>query len=235
MVDKKAQMLSTVSLRERSILKNVYLWMSVGLALTGVVSYVVAKASSLASLFLQSGFGFFILIIAQLGIVLFLTSRLEKMSATSAIISFGLYSIITGITFSIFFYIYTIETISRAFFTTAAMFGGMSLYGMTTKRDLSSVGHYLIMGLWGIIIASVINFLLRSDALNYFISIIGVLLFLGLTAWDTQKIKAMNDSYGSEMDEELYIKLSIMGALILYLDFINIFLYLLRIFGRRRN
>ena len=111
----------------------------------------------------------------------------------------------------------------------------MSLYGMTTKRDLHGIGHYLIMGLWGIIIATLINLLIGSEALYFGISILGVLLFLGLTAWDTQKIRAMNDAYGTDMDEESYIKLSIIGALILYLDFINIFLYLLRIFGRRER
>ncbi len=232
MTDQRAQMLSQVRNRERSILKNVYLWMTAGLAMTGVVSYAVATTESLMRIFLGSGMGFLFIIIAQFALVFYLSARLQKMTSTAAIASFIAYSVLTGITLSVIFYAYSGLVISRAFFTTAASFGGMSLYGMTTKRDLDGVGHYLIMGLWGIIIASLINMFIGSANVYYLISIIGVLVFLGLTAWDTQKIRRMNDAYGSSMDEETYIKLSIIGALMLYLDFINIFLFLLRIFGR---
>ncbi len=235
MTDQRAQMLSSVRNRERSILKNVYLWMTAGLALTGVVSYLVATTPSLPRMFLGSSFSFLFIVIAQFAVVFYLMARLDKMSSTSAIASFGAYSILTGITLSVIFYAYSGLVISRAFFTTAAAFGGMSFYGMTTKRDLDGIGHYLIMGLWGIIIASLINLLLGSANIYFLISIIGVLVFLGLTAWDTQKIRRMNDAYADRMDEETYIKLSIIGALMLYLDFINIFLYLLRIFGRNNR
>lgn len=235
MTDQRAQMLSSVRNRERSILKNVYLWMTAGLALTGVVSYLVATNPSLMRIFLGSGVSFLFIVVAQFAVVFYLMARLDKMTSTSAIASFGAYSILTGITLSVIFYAYSGLVISRAFFTTAAAFGGMSLYGMTTKRDLDGIGHYLIMGLWGIIIASVINLFLGSANIYYFISIIGVLVFLGLTAWDTQKIRRMNDAYATRMDEETYIKLSIIGALMLYLDFINIFLFLLRIFGRNNR
>lgn len=235
MTDQRAQMLSSVRNRERSILKNVYLWMTAGLALTGVVSYLVATTPSLMRMFLGSSFSFLFIVIAQFAVVFYLMARLDKMSSTSAIASFGAYSILTGITLSVIFYAYSGLVISRAFFTTAAAFGGMSFYGMTTKRDLDGIGHYLIMGLWGIIIASLINLLLGSANIYFLISIIGVLVFLGLTAWDTQKIRRMNDAYADRMDEETYIKLSIIGALMLYLDFINIFLYLLRIFGRNNR
>jgi len=141
---------------------------------------------------------------------------------------------LTGITLSVIFMAYSGLTISRAFFTTAAAFGGMSLYGMTTKRELNGMGHYLMMGLWGIIIASLINMFLGSASIYYVISILGVVVFLGLTAWDTQKIKQWNEAYSGHMDEDTYIKLSILGALTLYLDFLNIFLFTLRIFGRNR-
>ncbi len=235
MTNQHAQMLSQVRNRERSILKNVYLWMTAGLTMTGVVAYAVATSETLLRMFLGSGTSFLLVVIAQFALVIFLTARLQKMTSTTAIASFIGYSVLTGITLSVIFYAYSGLVISRAFFTTAAAFGGMSVYGMTTKRDLDGVGHYLIMGLWGIIIASLINMFLGSSQMYYVISVIGVLIFLGLTAWDTQKIRRMNDAYGSSMDEETYIKLSILGALILYLDFINIFLFLLRIFGRNNR
>ncbi|WP_422481771.1 Bax inhibitor-1/YccA family protein [Pleomorphochaeta sp. DL1XJH-081] len=235
MTNQRTQMLSQVKNRERSILKNVYLWMTAGLAMTGVVSYAVATNDTLLRMFLGSSVSFLFIIFAQFGLVIYLSARLQKMASTSAIAAFMGYSILTGITLSVIFYAYSGLVISRAFFTTAASFGGMSLYGMTTKRDLDGIGHYLIMGLWGIIIASLINMFIGSANVYYLISIIGVLVFLGLTAWDTQKIRKMNDAYGSSMDEETYIKLSIIGALMLYLDFINIFLFLLRIFGRNNR
>ncbi|MGE0075733.1 MAG: Bax inhibitor-1/YccA family protein [Sphaerochaetaceae bacterium] len=235
MTEQRAQMLSQVKSRERSILKNVYLWMTAGLALTGVVSYLVATNESLMRMFLGSTVSFLFIVIAQFAVVFFLMARLDKMTSTTAIASFGAYSILTGITLSVIFYAYSGLVISRAFFTTAAAFGGMSFYGMTTKRDLDGIGHYLVMGLWGIIIASLVNMFLGSANVYYIISIIGVLVFLGLTAWDTQKIRRMNDAYAGNMDEETYIKLSIIGALMLYLDFINIFLFLLRIFGRNNR
>ncbi len=234
MTDFKAQMLSSVKSRERSIMKNVYLWMTAGLSLTGVVSYLVASSPSLQRVFLGSATSLLLLIVAQFGLVIYLTARIQKMSATSAIAAFGGYAMLTGITLSVIFMAYSGLTISRAFFTTAAAFGGMSLYGMTTKRELNGMGHYLMMGLWGIIIASLINMFLGSASIYYVISILGVVVFLGLTAWDTQKIKQWNEAYSGHMDEDTYIKLSILGALTLYLDFLNIFLFTLRIFGRNR-
>jgi len=224
--------LSNVKTRENSILKNVYLWMSAGLALTAVVSYAVASSDTLLRMFFSNAFSFMFIIIAQLALVVYLSARLEKMSAMSAVLSFAGYSILTGISLSLIVLAYTPIVLSRAFFTTALLFGGMSFYGMVTKRNLDGIGHYLIMGLWGIIIASIINMIFQSSGLYYMVSYLGVFVFLGLTAWDTQKIKRMNDAYGSSMDEDTYIKLSIIGALMLYLDFINIFLFLLRIFGR---
>ncbi|MDD3996841.1 MAG: Bax inhibitor-1/YccA family protein [Sphaerochaetaceae bacterium] len=227
MTDFRAQMLSNVKLRERSILKNVYLWMTAGLALTAVVAYLISASNIVITPTVM-----FIAIIAEFALVVYLSARLQKMSTLAAVLAFTVYAMLNGVTLSIIFYVYGRLTISRAFFTTAALFGGMSLYGMTTKRQLDGIGHYLVMGLWGIIIASLINMFFRSESVYYFISIIGVLVFVGLTAWDTQKIKRLNDAYSGHMDEDTFVKLSIIGALTLYLDFLNIFLYLLRIFGR---
>jgi FtsH-binding integral membrane protein len=232
MASANTSFLSNIKVRENSILKNVYLWMSAGLTLTAVVSYLVASSESLMRMFFSSTFSFLFLFIIQLGLVMYLSTRIQKMSATTAVLSFAAYSVVTGITLSVIVYAYSTIVLSRAFFTTALLFGGMSFYGMVTKRNLDGIGHYLIMGLWGIIIASLINLIFRSSGLYYMMSYLGVFIFMGLTAWDTQKIKRMNDSYGYNMDEETFIKLSIIGALMLYLDFINIFLFLIRIFGR---
>jgi FtsH-binding integral membrane protein len=221
-----------VKVRENSILKNVYLWMTAGLTLTAVVSYTVASSEQLMRMFFSNAFSFIFIIIAQLALVMYLSARLQQMSTMSAVLSFAGYSILTGISLSLIVLAYTPIVLSRAFFTTALLFGGMSFYGMVTKKNLDGIGHYLIMGLWGIIIASIINMIFKSSTMYYMMSYLGVLIVLGLTAWDTPKIQRMNYSFCSTMDEDTYIKLSIIGALMLYLDFINIFLFLLRIFGR---
>jgi len=229
----RAEFLSIPRVRERNILRNVYLWMTAGLALTGVVSFAVAGNPALMRTLVSTPFLFFALIIGELVLVLYLSARINQMSASRATLAFAGYSILNGITLSVIFLAYTGAEISLAFFTAAGTFAGMSLYAMTTKRDLSGIGHYLIMGLWGIIIASVINLFLRSASLYYMISYIGVFVFIGLTAYDTQMIKRWNESFGTSISEEQYVKLSILGALKLYLDFLNMFLFMLRIFGRR--
>lgn len=229
----REQVLSMPQARERNILRNVYLWMTAGLALTGVVAFGVSGNPSLMRAIVGNQLIFLLLIFGELGLVMYLGTRIMHMSASSATMAFAAYSILNGITLSVIFLAYTGAEISLAFFTAAGTFAGMSLYAMTTKRDLSGIGHYLIMGLWGIIIASVINIFLRSSSLYYMISYIGVFVFIGLTAYDTQMIKRWNAQYGTSVTEEQYVKLSILGALKLYLDFINIFLFLLRIFGRR--
>lgn len=233
MAASRESVLSYPALRERSILRNVYMWMTGGLALTGIVAYFVASSPSL----LQAIFGtpgvLLVLILLEFGLVIYISSRLDTMSAQSAVLAFIAYAAINGVVLSSIFLAYTGMVISRAFFTTAAAFAGMSLYGMTTKRSLDGIGQYAIMGLWGVLIASIINMFIGSASLYYAVSYLAVFVFLGLTAWDTQIIKRWNDAYGTNMDEQTYVKLSIMGALKLYLDFINIFLYLLRIFGRR--
>jgi len=233
MATSRAEFLSIPRVRERNILRNVYLWMTAGLALTGVISFGIAGNPTMIRTLVSSPMLFFGLIIGEFALVLYLSARIMQMSASRATLAFAGYSILNGITLSVIFLAYTGAEISLAFFTAAGTFAGMSLYAMTTKRDLSGIGHYLIMGLWGIIIASVINIFLRSPSLYYMISYIGVFVFIGLTAYDTQMIKRWNDQYGASITEEQYVKLSILGALKLYLDFINIFLFLLRIFGRR--
>ena len=157
------------------------------------------------------------------------------MSPGTATIAFSAYAALNGVTLSLIFLAYTGTSIASAFFITAGTFGAMSLYAVTTKRDLSGLGYYLTMGLIGIIIASIVNMFLRSPGMEWMISVVGVLLFVGLTAYDTQIIKTWNKETAYTADESLFIRISIMGALKLYLDFINLFLFFLRFFGRRRN
>ena len=177
-----------------------------------------------------SGLGWVVLF-APLGLVLWLSFGINRMSATAQAIYWA-YAVLMGISMAPIFLVYTGSSIARTFFVTAGTFGGMSLYGYTTKRDLSGMGHFMFMGLIGLIIASVVNLFLHSSGLMFATSVIGVLIFVGLTAWDTQKLKAMYFQMGSS--GEMLAKVSIMGALTLYLDFINMFMYLLRFMGDRR-
>jgi FtsH-binding integral membrane protein len=170
---------------------------------------------------------------APLGIVIYLSFALRSMSLMAAQISYWLYAAIMGISLSVIFLTFTGESIARIFFITAGTFGGMSIYGYTTRRDLTGFGSFLIMGLWGLIIASLVNLFLQSSGLQFALSVIGVLVFVGLTAYDTQKLKALYTQVS--IDAEQQGKVAIMGALTLYLDFINLFLNLLHLFGERRR
>lgn len=223
---------SDVKLRERNMIKNVYAWMSAGLGLTALTSYGVASNQSLMNSLLSSNFSFIMLFVVQIGLVMYLSSRIQDLSKNASTLAFLAYAFVTGITFSTIFYAFRIQTIFLAFLTAALMFVGMAAYAQFTKKDLSGVGYYSRMALWGIVITMLLNFFFKSAALDYFISLIGVAVFLGLTAWDVQKIKRTNDQYLSSMTELDYHRASIYGALTLYLDFINLFLFLLRIFGR---
>ncbi len=216
-----------------SILRNVYLWMTGGLALTAVVSLLVARSDTLLSALVSNRVLFILLFIAEIGLVIYLSARIRVMKPGAAVLGFITYAVLNGITLSLVLLAYTGVTIAAAFFVTAGTFAGMSIYGSLTKRDLSKIGSFLMMGLIGIIIASVVNLFLRSSALYYGVSYIGVFIFLGLTAWDTQVIKRWSSSASGGISEGDYVKLSILGALKLYLDFINLFLFFLRIFGRR--
>ncbi|MFP4561970.1 MAG: Bax inhibitor-1/YccA family protein [Spirochaetia bacterium] len=217
----------------RTIMRNVYIWMTVGLALTGVVAYAVSNNTAFVRTLIQNQMLFFVLFIVEIGLVIYLSARIMKMSPAAATLSFAAYAILNGITLSIIFLAYTGADIARAFFVTAGTFAGMSIYGTITKRDLSGIGSYLFMGLIGIIIASLVNMFLRSSVLDWIVSLVGVAVFLSLTAYDTQRIKKMSDEMSGQAGEVMYLKLSIIGALKLYLDFINLFLFFLRIFGRR--
>ncbi|WP_298504590.1 Bax inhibitor-1/YccA family protein [uncultured Sphaerochaeta sp.] len=235
MSERNTSILQNVAARERTILKNVYLWMTAGLGLTALIAFFVASNPPLLRALVGNTMGFLLIVVGQFALVFYLSARLDRMSQASAIGAFLAYSALNGIMLSTIFVVYAGVVIYKTFFTTALMFGGMSIYAMTTKQDLNRFGSYLVMGLWGLIIASLINMFFRSSGLEYLISFIGVGIFLGLTAWDTQKIIRMNEQYGSGIDEETFTKLSIIGALSLYLDFLNLFLFFLRIFGRSDN
>ncbi|MCR4676179.1 MAG: Bax inhibitor-1/YccA family protein [Sphaerochaetaceae bacterium] len=228
----RSDVLSNPVLRINGILKNVYLWMAAGLSLTGLAAYFVGTTPAIYKAIYSSGFGVFILFAVEIGIVFYLTSRLDTMSTGAAIGSFLAYSVVNGVMLSYIFLIYTGTVIAQAFFVSAGMFALMSIYGMVTKKNLNRLGTYLIMGLFGLIIATFVSMFFATDTMFFIISIVGVIIFLGLTAYDTQKISNLANAYGDSMDEDTYVKVSILGALTLYLDFINIFLYLLRLFSR---
>lgn len=214
-------------------LAKVFNWMAVGLGLTGIIALITAETG--LALSIASSPIFFILIIAELGLVFFLSARIEKIQSGTASMLFYGYAILNGLTLSVIFLAYTRTSIAGTFFITAGMFAAMAIYGTVTKRDLSGLGSFLMMGLVGIIIASIVNFFLNSSSLYWAISFIGVLIFTGLTAYDVQQIKNMGERGILEQGEEAIKKGSIMGALRLYLDFINLFLMLLRFFGASRD
>lgn len=215
------------------ILKNVYLWMTLALGISGVTAIAVANSPQLLELLYGNGLVLFIVFIAQLGLVWLISARISSMSINTATALFIAYSILTGVTLASIFIVFTQESIASVFFISAGTFAAISLYGYTTKRDLSNWRTYLLMGLIGLIIASVVNWFMHSEMLYWIISYVGVLVFVGLTAYDTQKIKQMAlVSYNQE--GEISQKTALLGALTLYLDFINLFIYLLRIFGRRK-
>jgi uncharacterized protein len=215
----------------RSYMLRVYNYMAGGLAITGVVAYLAA-ASGLYLALMQTPILFWIVIFAPLGLVLLLSFRIQSMSLGAAQATFWGYAALVGLSLAGLFLVYTGASIAQVFFITAATFLATSLYGYTTKRDLTSFGHFMFMGLIGIIIAMVVNFFLRSPALYFAVSVIGVLVFTGLTAYDTQSIKEM---YWEGDGDVVAGKKAIMGALRLYLDFINLFVMLMQLMGQRRS
>ena len=221
-----------VESEKRKFLTRTYGWMALALVISAVSAYMTAgNAALLKLLFGGSGIGFWVVAIGEIALVWWLSASIRKISPAAASVAFIVYSALNGLTLSSIFLVYTGTAISQTFIAAAGMFGGMCLYGAVTKQNLNSFGRYLIMALWGIIIASLINLFLRSSGFSWLISLITVGVFVGLTAYDSQKIlKAAEYSDGSDT----FKKASIIGALELYLDFINIFLALLRLFGRRR-
>ncbi|CAQ85018.1 MULTISPECIES: Bax inhibitor-1/YccA family protein [Photorhabdus] len=217
----------------QAYMAQVYGWMTCGLLLTAFVAWYVSQNQAVVLYIFSNSILFYGLIIAQFGLVFVLSGMINRMGASLATGLFMLYSALTGLTLSSIFVVYTTGSIASTFVVTAGMFGALSFYGYTTKRSLSGLGSFLFMGLSGIILASLINFWLKSEALMWAVTYIGVVIFAGLTAYDTQKLKEMGEDLDVN-DKENLRKFSIVGALTLYLDFINMFLMLLRIFGDRR-
>ncbi|HEY6027378.1 MAG TPA: Bax inhibitor-1/YccA family protein [Pseudolabrys sp.] len=227
----------------RAYMLRIYNYMAAGVALTGVVAWftymnaaVTDASGKLVGLTsfgqtIYGGTGMIVLFLGTLGIVFFMSFRINRLSVSTAALLFLVYAALLGVMLSSVFLTYTHGSIARTFFISAAPFGALSLYGYTTQRDLSPVGSFLVMGLFGLILAMVVNIFLKSTGLDFAISAIGVLIFAGLTAWDTQKIKEM---YDANDDGTVSGRKTVMGALTLYLDFINLFLFMLRFLGDRR-
>lgn len=215
----------------RSYMLSVYNYMGLGLAITGLVAFLVASSPAIYGPIFGSPLKW-VVMLAPLGFVFYLGARINQMSVSAAQITFWAFAAIMGISLASIFLVFTGESVARVFFITAGTFGATSLYGYTTKRDLSGFGSFLFMGLIGIIIASVVNIFLGSSALQFAISVIGVLVFTGLTAWDTQRIKEV---YYEGDASDVMAKKSIMGALSLYLNFINLFVMMLQLFGNQRS
>jgi hypothetical protein len=217
----------------RNHMLRVYNYMGLGLGITGVIAFFVARFAETSPAFAQTIYGSplaFVIMLSPLAFVFALSFGINRMSAATAQMVFWGFAAVMGLSLSSIFLVYTDASIAKVFFITAAMFGAMSLWGYTTKRDLTAMGSFLFMGLIGLIVASIVNIFLGSSMLEFAISVLGVLIFTGLTAYDTQKIKEM---YFEGDGAEATGKKAIMGALALYLDFINLFLMLLRLFGNR--
>ncbi len=216
-----------------ALMRKVYVWMTLAMAITGITAYGVATSPAILEMIFGNKLVFWGLIIAEFGLVFGISGMLNRISITTATLMFVLYSVINGTVLSSIFLVYTMSSIGQVFFITAATFGAMALIGYTTKTDLTSLGKILFMALIGLIIATVVNIFVGSTGLQTIVSYLGVLIFVGLTAYDSQKIKMML------MDGDVYDegaqKLALIGALTLYLDFVNLFLYLLRILGKGRD
>ena len=222
----------------RAYMLRVYNYMAIALAVTGIAALATYNMAVSGGQLTPFGVAIYtsalkwVVMLAPLALVFFLSFRIQSMSVGAAQATFWIYSALVGVSLSTIFLVYTATSITQTFFVTAAAFGALSLYGYTTKRDLSAMGSFLVMGLFGLIIAMLVNLFLQSSAMQFAISVIGVLIFAGLTAWDTQKIKNMYDYVAH--DETMMGRSAIMGALSLYLDFINLFMFLLQFLGDRR-
>ena len=214
-----------------ALMRKVYVWMTMALAITGICAYGVATSPNIMQMIYGNSMTIWVLFIVELGLVFYTTARIQKLSLTTATTLFIIYSALNGVTLSGIFMVYSMTSIAKVFFITAGTFAAMALYGYFTKTDLSKIGSILFMALIGLIIATVVNLFLKSAMFDLILCYIGVGIFVGLTAWDSQKIKHML-AMQVDMSESAQ-KIALMGALSLYLDFINLFLYLLRIFGNR--
>jgi len=217
--------------RVTAFLRKVYGWMFVGLGVTAAVAFAVAGSPALRELIFGNMLLFFGLIIAELGLVFFLSARVEKLEPRTASLLFLIYSALNGATLSMVLLAYARTSIATTFVVTAGMFGALALFGTTTKKSLAGVGQFFFMGLIGLVLASVVGVFWQNDLLQFGISVVGVLVFTGLTAWDAQRMKLM----ASTVPEARFTSYAVVGALALYLDFINLFLFLLRFLGGRRD
>lgn len=218
---------------QATLFRSVYVWMALALSITGISSFIILSNESLFNSFVGNNILFFGSLIGTVALVFFISARIHKISFQTATLIFIAYSILNGLVLSPLFLLYTAESITSTFFITAGTFGVMAFWGTVTKTDLSSMGRILMMALIGIIIATLVNFFLNNSTMHLVISYIGVIVFVGLTAYDAQKIKRLIAEHGNEVNESTQ-KIALMGALSLYLDFINLFIFLLRILGNRR-
>ena len=216
-----------------AIFRKVYMYMAIGLIITAVTAYATASSAQLIRIFYSSQAPMTIIAIVEVGLVLGLGFMLDKLSAMAAFLLFALYSLLNGVLLSSVLLVYTQASVYKAFISTAGMFGAMSIYGLYTNKDLTSMGSFLRMGLWGIIIAMLVNLFMGSSSLDLVISIFAVFIFMGLTAFDTWKIKQLANDIDTA-DENLTGRVAVIGALSLYLDFVNMFLHLLRLFGKEK-
>lgn len=216
--------------RVTTFLRSVYGWMAVGLSVTAAVAWLVAGSPEIAVAIARNRLLFWGLLLAQLGIVVWLSARVQTMAAGTASLLFLVYSALTGVTLSFILLAFTGQSVATTFFVTAGTFGALATYGTVTRRSLAGWGQFLFMGLIGVVIASVVGMFIHSDAFQFVLSFIGVIVFTGLTAYDAQRLKGMALATGGQAGSY-----SIVGALTLYLDFINLFLFLLRFTGNRRN
>lgn len=230
MIEEKEGM---VSLAFPALMRKVYLWMTLALVITGFTAFGIASNPGIAYAIVTNRLLFWGLIIAEFGLVIGISGAINKLSAVTATLLFVLYSIVNGATLSVIFMAYTMSSIASVFFITAGLFGVMAFIGYTTKTDLTSMGKILFMALIGIILATIVNLFVGSSMLNMIVSYVGVVIFTGLTAYDSQKIKNM--LYNADSMDEGMQKIALLGSLTLYLDFINLFLMLLRIFGGNRD
>jgi len=213
------------------LMRKVYVWMTLALVITGITAYGVVNSPAIQQMIFGNPVVMWVLIIAELALVFGVSAGINRLSLTTATLLFILYSVINGAMLSTVLLVYTMSSVATVFFITAGTFAAMALVGYTTKTDLSGMGKILFMALIGLIIATIVNLFVKSSGLEMILSYVGVLIFVGLTAWDSQKIKQM--MLEAPDASEGMQKLALLGALTLYLDFINLFLYLLRIFGRR--
>lgn len=226
---------NAVLAKTNTFLRSVYNWMAIGLGLTALTAYFVSTDPTMQQIIRTSPGLVMILIFVELGFVFFLSARIQKIKAATATALFSIYSILNGVTLSVILMRYTAASIGSTFVICAGTFLACSIYGMTTKKDLTSMGGFMMMGLIGIIIASVVNMFIGSSGLSMIISYVGVIVFVGLTAYDTQKLKAMAVTLPDNATGAMVRKGAIIGALTLYLDFINLFIMLLHIFGGSRD